>query len=76
MCGVWCAECGVPAPRHDLCCPGAAGLTSLRDGLADKETRDQAVKALTRYLKRSHDIEELELAKIWKALFYCMWQCA
>ena len=30
----------------------------------DKETRDQALKAVTRFLKRSHDIDELELSKV------------
>ena len=40
---------------------------------ADKETRDKAVKTLTRYLKSGPVLEELDLAKIWKALFYCMW---
>lgn len=40
---------------------------------ADKETRDKAVKAVTRYLKGAHDITALELYKVWKALFYCMW---
>ena len=40
---------------------------------SDKDVRDKAVKALERYLRRAHDIEELELRKIWKALFYCMW---
>jgi len=39
----------------------------------DKVVRDKAVKALEHYLRRAHDIEELELRKIWKALFYCMW---
>lgn len=39
----------------------------------DKETRDKAVKAVTRYLKNAHDITALELFKVWKALFYCMW---
>ena len=40
---------------------------------SDKEVRDKAVKALERYLRGAHDIEELEVRKIWKALFYCMW---
>ena len=39
----------------------------------DKATRDKAVKALSRYLKSGRVTEELEMAKIWKALFYCMW---
>ena len=39
----------------------------------DKEVREKALKALGRYLHSAHDIEELEMRKIWKALFYCMW---
>ena len=35
--------------------------------------RDKTVKALQQYLKRAHDIEELELSKMWYALFYCYW---
>ena len=42
-------------------------------GSSDKEVREKAVKALERYLKSAHSIEELELRKIWKALFYCFW---
>ena len=42
-------------------------------GSNDKEVREKAVKALQAYLKRARDIEELELRKIWKALFYCFW---
>ena len=40
----------------------------------NKETRDKAVRALERYLQTARDIEELDLRKIWKALFYCFWQ--
>merc|ERR1740139_1702997 len=39
----------------------------------DKDTRDKAVKTLARYLKSGPTLEEIDLAKIWKALFYCMW---
>ena len=35
----------------------------------DKEVREKAVKALERYLRRAHDIDELELRKIWRALW-------
>ena len=42
-------------------------------GSSDKEVREKAVKALQGYLQRASDIEELELRKIWKALFYCFW---
>ena len=39
----------------------------------DKEVRDKAIKSLERYLRKAHDIDELEVRKIWKALFYCFW---
>ena len=39
----------------------------------DKAVRDRAVTALQRYLESAHDLDDLELRKIWKALFYCMW---
>ena len=39
----------------------------------DKEVRDKAVAALSRYLASAKDISELEVRKIWKALFYCFW---
>mmetsp|Transcript_8710 Transcript_8710/g.14635 ORF Transcript_8710/g.14635 Transcript_8710/m.14635 type:complete len:370 (-) Transcript_8710:171-1280(-) len=39
----------------------------------DKQIRDKAVKSLTQFLKHANDIDELELSKMWKALFYCMW---
>ena len=37
----------------------------------DKKTRDKAVKVLERWLSSKQDISELDLKKIWKALFYC-----
>ena len=40
---------------------------------ADKVVRDKAVLALERYLRSAHDMTELEMRKIWKALFYCFW---
>ena len=55
--------------------PASSGVPKFGQRLAsnDKETRDKAVKTLTRYLKSGPVLEELDLAKIWKALFYCMW---
>ena len=39
----------------------------------EKEIRDKAVKAVSGYLKGAHSISTLELAKIWKQLYYCFW---
>ena len=45
----------------------------------DKETRDKALKAVTRFLKRAHNIDELELAKVppcsASALHACVTSC-
>ena len=61
------------APAEDS--EPSSGVPKFGQRLAsnDKETRDKAVKTLTRYLKSGPVLEELDLAKIWKALFYCMW---
>lgn len=48
-------------------------LTPARRRATDKSIRDDAVKAVTRYLRQAHSLTELELSKVWKALFYCMW---
>ncbi|RHY60986.1 hypothetical protein DYB34_012909 [Aphanomyces astaci] len=39
----------------------------------DKHVRDKAVKSLTQYLVKKKEWSDLDLDKIWKALFYCMW---
>ncbi|KAF0691284.1 Aste57867_17462 [Aphanomyces stellatus] len=39
----------------------------------DKHVRDKAVKSLTLYLVKKKEWSDLDLDKIWKALFYCMW---
>ncbi|KAI9816730.1 MAG: hypothetical protein M1826_001728 [Phylliscum demangeonii] len=40
----------------------------------DKETRDKAsLASLKTFLSGQRRREELELLKLWKALFYCMW---
>ena len=63
------------APAEDSEPAASSGVPKFGQRLAsnDKETRDKAVKTLTRYLKSGPVLEELDLAKIWKALFYCMW---
>ncbi|KAI7830561.1 hypothetical protein BC939DRAFT_255051 [Gamsiella multidivaricata] len=39
----------------------------------DKKTRDKAVKALGKWISKKNDFTHLELMKLWKGLFYCVW---
>ncbi|KAI9592757.1 hypothetical protein BDF19DRAFT_339593, partial [Syncephalis fuscata] len=39
----------------------------------DKKERDRAVKSLRKYLTHRRETEEVELLKLWKGIFYCMW---
>ena len=39
----------------------------------DRPTRDAAVSALRGYLSGRRSLSELELLKLWKGLFFCMW---
>ncbi|KAF9439016.1 hypothetical protein BGZ76_001468 [Entomortierella beljakovae] len=39
----------------------------------DKKTRDKAVKALGKWISKKDDFTHLELMKLWKGLFYCVW---
>ena len=39
----------------------------------DKEVRDKTVKSLINYASSLREITELEMLKLWKALYYCMW---
>jgi hypothetical protein len=39
----------------------------------DKKVRDSSVKSLRRWLIRRETLEESDLLKIWKGLFYCFW---
>lgn len=41
--------------------------------LADRPTRDKALESLRTYLSGRRDLPPLELLKLWKGLFYCMW---
>jgi ribosomal RNA-processing protein 1 len=40
---------------------------------SDKQTRDQALDSLKAYLGAQTEISELDLLKLWKGLFYCLW---
>ncbi|KAL7753762.1 hypothetical protein RI367_000693 [Sorochytrium milnesiophthora] len=46
---------------------------SRRLAAVDKKTRDQAVKSLTAWLTARSELTDLDLMKLWKALFYCYW---
>jgi len=39
----------------------------------EKKVRDTSVKVLQKWLQTKSEITELEMLKIWRALFYCMW---
>ncbi|KAF9090573.1 hypothetical protein BGX23_005906 [Mortierella sp. AD031] len=39
----------------------------------DKKTRDKAVKALGKWISTKKDFTHIELMKLWKGLFYCVW---
>jgi ribosomal RNA-processing protein 1 len=39
----------------------------------DRPTRDQALKALSQFLKTNKHLDALQLNKLWKGLFYSMW---
>ncbi|KAF9408762.1 hypothetical protein BGZ94_002192 [Podila epigama] len=39
----------------------------------DKKTRDKAVKALGQWISKKKEFSTLELMKLWKGLFYCVW---
>lgn len=39
----------------------------------EKVVRDKAVANLSAFLASREDMSELELLKVWKGLFYCMW---
>ena len=41
----------------------------------EKVVRDKAVANLSAFLASREEMSELELLKIWKGLFYCMWMC-
>ncbi|KAF2842508.1 hypothetical protein M501DRAFT_421917 [Patellaria atrata CBS 101060] len=40
---------------------------------SDKKLRDKAVESLQLYISNRKQFEELELLKLWKGLFYCVW---
>ncbi|KAF2680108.1 nucleolar protein-like protein NOP52 variant [Lentithecium fluviatile CBS 122367] len=40
---------------------------------SDKKTRDQALTSLRTFLRGRSEISELDLLKLWKGLFYCLW---
>lgn len=41
----------------------------------DKPLRDRTVKSLKEYLSSITAVSELNMLKLWKALYYCMWLC-
>lgn len=41
----------------------------------DKAIRDGTVRELKKFLANLTSIEDIEMLKLWKALFYCLWLC-
>ena len=41
--------------------------------IPDRRTRDSALEKLRTYLKHRKQLDSLELLKLWKGLFFCMW---
>eukprot|EP00940_MAST-03C_sp_MAST-3C-sp2_P002422 g2422.t1 len=54
---------------------GVAQIQPLAKALAgtEKRVRDKAVRNLRRWLSYRKGISRLNLMRVWKALFYCMW---
>mmetsp|Transcript_6760 Transcript_6760/g.13798 ORF Transcript_6760/g.13798 Transcript_6760/m.13798 type:complete len:549 (-) Transcript_6760:1250-2896(-) len=40
---------------------------------SDRHVREKALEALTTWLEGNRDLEDLEMMKLWKGLFYCIW---
>ncbi|KAF2029403.1 hypothetical protein EK21DRAFT_67829 [Setomelanomma holmii] len=40
---------------------------------SDKKVRDEALESLRNFLSAQKEIAELDLLKLWKGLFYCLW---
>lgn len=43
--------------------------------ITDKKSRDAALDSLRTYLSCRRDLSSIELLKLWKGLFYCLWMC-
>ncbi|KAK4516858.1 60S ribosomal protein L32 [Mucor velutinosus] len=39
----------------------------------EKKTRDKAIRSLRKFLSTGSNLDEIELIKLWKGLFYCYW---
>lgn len=40
----------------------------------DKTQRDQGVAMMSQWISKRNQVEEIDMMKIWKGLFYCMLQ--
>jgi len=56
---------------------GAISLNSNTNDYSslDRKVRDKAVESLTLFLRSRTDLSVLDLLKLWKGLFFCMFQC-
>lgn len=42
-------------------------------GSVDYHTREKGLQALTLWLSKRRNIEENDMMKLWKGIFYCFW---
>jgi ribosomal RNA-processing protein 1 len=56
---------------NGILCP--LNQSSHHSQITDRPTRDKAVQSLRTFLSGRRELPALELLKLWKGLFYCMW---
>ena len=42
-------------------------------GSVDYQTRERGLQALTIWLSKKQDLQEQDLKRLWKGIFYCFW---
>jgi len=65
-------KAGRPAKQHKLL-DDADSKFARALGSTDYHTREAGLAALTAWLAKKHDIDELDLLKLWKGIFYTFW---
>lgn len=63
------------ARRHTQAAARHAGNSKFARALGSNDplTRQQGVDALVRFLNARPSVDEADLMKIWKGVFYCFW---
>lgn len=52
---------------------GSEGKLARALGSVDYHTRERGLQAVALWLSRRQEISELEMAKLWKGIFYAFW---